>query len=485
MLLMLAILALNSCDDFTEFDRDFILEEEGSINDVNDLERLLLGSYNSINSYANIVQFNSIGSDEVRIGLGNRGQGLQLHSFTLTNNDGEPTGAWNSCYDVIDNINRVLLISENLSIPPSEPAESMLLEQIQGEAYAIRAFQYFDLLRLFAPDFDTTTAGVPIAAEVLIIGENELNIPRSTVGEVLDLIRTDLDLAESLIPSTQTNVNRFTTIAVNALRARLELYAGTDYQAAIDAATLVIDERPIVTGDDYINMFRLDPVNPDLATTETIFQIERDQFDGRIGTIWSDVNLDVFFSAGIDLTLALLNSGADRQNLNIDFETEITEREAALANDNNDIFIGKYLGSAELISANNIKVFRTSEMHLIRAEAYARLNELDLASDDIAFLRAQRVSPVATPAIYGSQEEAFMDILNERRVELAFEGHRLFDLKRFGQGVNRAVEDCSNGDRPSTTCDLENNSFRFTYPIPQSEIFANDGISNSDQNPGY
>ena len=483
---MFAIIALNSCEDFTEFDRDFLLEEDGSITNVNDLERLLLGTYNSINSYATIVQFKSIASDEVRIGLGNRGQSLQLHSFTLTNNDVEPTGAWNSCYNVIDNVNRLLRTSENLSNPPSESAESILLEQIQGEAYAIRAFQYFDLLRLFAPDFNTTTAGVPLATEVLIIGENDLNIPRSTVGEVLEQIRTDLDLAESLIPNTQTNVNRFSTIAINALRARVELYAGTDYQAAIDAATLVINERPVVTGEDYINMFRLDPVDPDLTTTETIFQIERDQFDGRIGTIWSDVNLDVFFSASIDLTLALLNSaGVDRQNLNIDFETEITERESELLVDDNDIFIGKYLGSAELISANNIKVFRTSEMHLIRAEAYARLNELDLASDDIALLRTQRVSPIVTPQIYGSQEEAFVDILNERRVELAFEGHRLFDLKRFEQGLNRVVEDCSNGDRPSTACDLEANSFRFTFPIPQAEIFANDGISDADQNPGY
>lgn len=483
LILSVFIALMTSCEDFTEFDRGFILAEEGSIDNVSDLERFLLGTYNANGSYAGIVSINSIGTDEVRIGLGNRGQGLQAHSFTLTNVSGEAQGIYNSAYDVIDNANRVLRAADEVTVGD----DADLLAQIRGEALAIRAWQYFDLLRMYAPTFDDNSLGVPLVTRVLIVGEDDLSFPRNTVGEVLSQIDEDLEMALTLIPESQSNVNRFSTLAVRALQARVGIYAGGSarWQEAIDAASIVISQRPVVSGDNYINMFRQDPINPDLATTETIFQIERDQFDGRVGTIWSDVNLDVFFSVSIDLLGDLQNGGNDRFNLNIDFEDVITERVSTLDVDDDDILPGKYLGSPELISLNNIKVFRTSEMHLIRAEANARLGNLDAASDDIAALRNVRSSNLPTPDTYANQAEALSDILLERRVELAFEGHRLLDLKRFGQGVDRIDEDCNNGDRPATTCSLDAGNFRFTFPIPQSEIFANDGISDADQNPGY
>ena len=83
---------------------------------------------------------------------------------------------------------------------------------------------------------------------------------------------------------------------------------------------------------------------------------------------------------------------------------------------------------------------------------------------------------VQTPAAYADQDEALTDILDERRVELPFEGHRLFDLKRYGLGINRIPEDCSGDGRPATTCVLEAGSFRFTLPIPQDEILPIQGL---------
>jgi len=133
-----AFLGLTACDDFTEFDRDFILTEEGSIESAGDLERLLLGTYDSNGSYAGIVSINSIGTDETRIGLGNRGQGLQAHSFTLITGSGEPAGIYNSAYDVLDNANRVIRGADDFIANSND--NTNLLNQIRGEALAIRAW---------------------------------------------------------------------------------------------------------------------------------------------------------------------------------------------------------------------------------------------------------------------------------------------------------------------------------------------------------
>jgi len=434
-----------------------------------DLERLLLGTYNANGSYAGIVSINSLGTDETRIGLGNRGQGLQAHSFTLNTGSGEPAGVYNSAYDVLDNANRVLRSAEDF--PTADGDEAALLNQIRGEALAIRAWQHFDLLRMFAPSFDSNAPGVPLAKG-----------------------------------SGLTSINRFNINAVRALQARVALYSG-DFANAITIANQVVTDVPLVSGQDYIDMFRIDDTDPDAGTSETIFQIERDQFDGRVGTIWSDINEDVFFSMSVDLYNDYLAAGDDDDRFltNLDLEEAISERTIPFVNDTifdpidpevileinpvitdiSELIIGKYLGSTELISLNNIKVFRSSEMVLISAEANARMGNLSAARDDINTLRMTRSSAVVTPDTYGSQEQALTDILAERRIELAFEGHRLLDLKRFGEGVLRIDPDCSGDGRPATTCDLTAGNFRFTFPIPQAEIFANDGISDADQNPGY
>ena len=484
------LLGLIACDDFTEFDRDFILSEEGSIEDVADLERLLLGTYNANGSYAGILSINSIGTDETRIGLGNRGQGLQAHSFTLNTGSGEPLGIYNSAYDVLDNANRVLRTA--VDFPTESEAEATLLNQVRGEALAVRAWQHFDLLRMFAPSFDANGPGVPLADRVFVVGEDDLSIPRNTVGEVLTLINADLTEAEGILSGLDlVSPNRFNVNGVRALQARVALYSG-NYSDAVTIANQVVAAVPLVSGENYINMFRGG------STGEIIFQIPRDVTNGRIGTIWSDVNQDVFFSTSIDLLNQMNLAGDDRRNVNLDLEDVITPRisNEILLDENGDVIgdftdewiVGKYLGTATAISLNNIIVFRSSEMVLISAEANARQGNLGAARTDINTLRTTRGSAVTTPATYADQNEALMDVLAERRVELAFEGHRLLDLKRFGQGIARLDEDCSGtgiASRPATTCDLEPGSFRFTFPIPQAEIFANDGISDADQNPGY
>ena len=133
---------------------------------------------------------------------------------------------------------------------------------------------------------------------------------------------------------------------------------------------------------------------------------------------------------------------------------------------------------------NDLKIFRASEMYLIRAEAAVDQGNLGLAADLIQDIRDARLGTTGTAPSFGSATEAYAAILDERRVELAYEGHRYFDLKRLGSRANRGVlkdpVDCAfNG-----ACSLSADDYRFTLPLPIVEFNANPGL-REQQNPGY
>ncbi|MDH3795885.1 MAG: RagB/SusD family nutrient uptake outer membrane protein, partial [Flavobacteriaceae bacterium] len=152
------------------------------------------------------------------------------------------------------------------------------------------------------------------------------------------------------------------------------------------------------------------------------------------------------------------------------------------------LVIQKYSGSEGQPLMNDLKIFRASEMLLIRAEAYADAGQFNGPSNSTAALLKQLRDArfgSDTPLLnFASQADAFGAILDERRVELAYEGHRYKDLKRLGtrgnRGVNKDAIDCAiNG-----ACTLDASDYRFTLPLPIVEFNANPGLRDQ-QNPGY
>jgi hypothetical protein len=148
------------------------------------------------------------------------------------------------------------------------------------------------------------------------------------------------------------------------------------------------------------------------------------------------------------------------------------------------LVIQKYQGSEGQPLMNDLKVFRASEMYLIRAEAAVAQGDLDLAASLLKDIRDARIGEDTQQRTFASATEAYAAILNERRVELCFEGHRYLDLKRLGsranQGVLKDPVDCAfNG-----ACSLSADDYRFTLPLPIVEFNANPGL-REQQNPGY
>ena len=141
-------------------------------------------------------------------------------------------------------------------------------------------------------------------------------------------------------------------------------------------------------------------------------------------------------------------------------------------------YVTKYPNSNNAAEKDDTKIIRFSEILLILAEAYARTND-----DANARLHLNRVAQQRDASFAGytsSGAQLIEDILTERRKELAFEGHRYFDLARLNRDVVRFN---LNGNYPSTApLTLPTSSNKRIWAIPQSERDANPNIS---QNPGY
>jgi len=148
------------------------------------------------------------------------------------------------------------------------------------------------------------------------------------------------------------------------------------------------------------------------------------------------------------------------------------------------LVIDKYPGKPTQPLRNDLKIFRMSEMYFILAECAVAENQLPVAAGYIKNIRDARNRLSAQPLpVYADQQQAWADILKERRKELCFEGHRYIDIKRVGPLANKSIDRSIIDDiiltLPTT---LPNNDYRFTMPIPQDEIQGNPNIQ---QNPGY
>jgi hypothetical protein len=148
------------------------------------------------------------------------------------------------------------------------------------------------------------------------------------------------------------------------------------------------------------------------------------------------------------------------------------------------IAIRKYPGTLATTNlVNDIKISRLAEMYFIRAEALIAAGDLPGAAAAIKKVRDARTNRVQPLPVYATATDAWKDVLNERRIEFAYEGYRFIDLKRIGAlagvSITRDPLECSvNG------CTLPLTDYRFALPIPTVESNPNPNIL-TQQNPGY
>jgi hypothetical protein len=444
-----------SCDDQIDIDPIGFLSDENTFETVENLQQGLNGAYARLTTQQNNIQFD-IMTDEVKVGADNGGQYINFYNFNLNNQTGEAAVHWTSNYAVINQVNRVLDGVETVEL---EEGDQETVDNILGQLYALRAYAHWELLQWFATDYlDGNSLAVPYVDFVVTIEE----LPRNTVSEVMAGINSDLAQAENLLADSNgiTLVNRD---MLTALKARMNLYTENFAQAQTFAQQL-IDKYDLADRDQYQAMFN------DADNTEVIFKLRRVAGNFPIGALW-------YFTGSAGPFLEMSNGLFDAlDQVDIRYNVNLWEEESDPAN--NSHLVGKYTGPGFL---NDLKVFRVSEMYLIKAEAQARTGDLPGAALTIKELRDARFDLDTTLDSYASELGAVQAILDERRVELAFEGHRYLDLRRTrdltGEGIVRDSRDC-----PSGNCELSPSDFRFNLPIPLAELNANE---NMEQNPGY
>lgn len=481
-----------SCEDAVDIVQPSELVPERTYQTVDDLELGVIGAYGSLPG-ENQIYFTSLFTDEVSIGLTNGGQGRGGElAFLLNNTSGDAASIWVSNYSAINLANRLIEGAENVIIDEVDPVIKMDLEtrkkNVLAQAHGIRALAHLQLMTYFAPDMKNDAGLGVIALDFVPLANDKLQ--RNTAGEVFALINSDLDFVQANVSPNTSKIY----IGINfvyAMRARMAAYRG-QYDLAKTNVDLLDSTFNLTAGAAYGAIW-IDQEPPVPGGGEVIFKLERGRgTTGNWAQYWSSVNSTITGSPFLEVSRALFNlvnnSNDSRKFIIVDPTAVIATNYESLSYADyitNDVLpVGKYSVTESQNLLADIKVFRMSEMVLIRAEYYASINDFQGVANEVNSIRTARsVDGVLTPiAVPTSAQAAWAAILQERRVELALEGHRYIDLKRLGVlagvGVDRDPQDCSFNQ----FCTLPATDYRFTMPIPLDEINANPTIQ---QNPQY
>lgn len=498
-----ALISLSSCNDAIDIVQPGELNDATIFKTTKDLENYLTGSVYTSLDISNQIKFSSVFTDEVKVGPANAGQDMVLFRYTLTSSDSYANAIWGGQYLTINRVNRLLRASE--TITPMNAAETTQFNNTLAEGRVMRALAYLNLMSYYSTNMkDDNGLGVIISNTVPDV---YAQIPRSKNGDVWAAIEADLAFADANInPAYQLQATHtFPLFASKALissvRARMYLYRG-NYVLAKQYAESAITQSglgltlgsPIPTG------------TIGSAAWNTAFYGETTT-NNPYRQMWADVNQgENIFSLG----RLIGGTGGNIANIYTTNTTTITGSPwwvfglnlfSNMTSNTNDIrryafvdptstaanqvyVIDKYPGKGNQPLKNNIKVFRLSEMYLILAECAAQQNDFAGAATRIKAIRdARKYTGTATLPVYTDKVSALRDILKERRVELAFEGHRYVDLRRLGAEAGVSIDrNAADDNNTATPLTLSITDHRFTLPIPSSELNGNPSIV---QNPGY
>ena len=307
--------------------------------------------------------------------------------------------SWRSYYHAIYIANYIIEHQEEIT-----DASAKTINQLVGEAYMMRAYCHFLLVNLYAEPYThcipATTRGVPMMLEADVNA-----IPgSSSVETIYQQVLSDIAEAEQRLNVTKWDEGenyRFNTISAQALRARTYLYMGR-WQEALTAAKAVIAAH-----GDLEDLNVSSALLPDsYQSAENIVALE--QFSSNLSTVINQPSNDF---------ISLYRTGDQRKSKYFKRATSTTWT---------------------LLKSDGYCSFRSAEAYLTAAEAAAQLNDLTGAIDLLKPLLQKRLNATAyqdaldlmTPM---NQSQLLQEIYDERARELAFEGHRWYDLRRTTQ----------------------------------------------------
>lgn len=442
VLLFLSTLTLLSCE--TDLEQNSALEP--GFEQAN-AESLVIASYAYLKAAVNFnFYFGDLRSDDGFSDSGEEPHILfdQFSSDLIRATDEMLEPFWKGHVIAITHVNNAINNSSD-----SDP--------INGEARFLRAYSYFSLVQVFG--------GVPIVTEGAISLDESNSLKRGSVEDVYSLIISDLTKAISSLTNESTD-GRPSSFAAQALLAKVYMTQGNTV-AAEPLLENVINNSGATLQTDYASVFS----NDNELNSEILFAIQYDSGDVQVDK-FEDLNLDPtnLFTTGL--------SGSESK-IRYPVTDDLTNAYDALDVRDDATFNGtgvlKYLPADPSVTTDKNSdyiVLRLADIILLHAEA-VNANAIDnstIASTLALFddIRVRAGLPVLVAADFATTAAVEQAIKDERRFELAFEGHRWFDLVRWGDA--KSVLDFTNDDY-------------LLFPLPLREVNATGG--SVEQNPGY
>ena len=542
---------LCSCNDFLDREEDSFIDKTATFDSYNRTKQYLTYAYSLLPEGLNRFSGGALlgaATDDACFAI--ESSNIQQFNNGSWNALSNPDNVWDryfagiaKCCTLLENSNHI-----NLDISRLDPAKRVEYENNlkdirmwRAEAHFLRAYFNFELLKRYGP--------IPIIKSTLDINKDYSDTPRPTMKEVVEFIANDCDMAaDSLELTPWRNMNdafgRATKGAALALKSRLLLYAAsplyvdfgdideankpsdaTLWKAAADAAKAVIDLNQYELASAYDDLFKNDFQNKEYIFVRRYpsnSDFEKSNFPvsygGKGGTNPSQNLIDDY-----EMLDGTAFDWSDPVKAAHPFENR-DERLLATVLMNGVLFKGKrittYPGGADAMPNPNatktgyylrkflnenvniqtgggsdghvVPLFRLAEIYLNYAEA---LNEYDPTNPDIAVYLNKIRERVSLPDVPSglTQEQMRTLIHHERRVELAFEEHRFWDVRRWKvasstlgapvKGVKITQDDA--GNFTYSPVQVEQRVFQpkmYWYPIPQSEVLK---LHHWEQNKGW
>ena len=400
LITLLGLLTLTSCDDFLDITpTGKVIAQTGE-----EFRALLTYEYHN---FAKDRYMITLRTDEIQMDVtktSSTDKDAYLDLWRWQDDTPAPTTSyfsWRTYYHTLYIANYV--IEHQSEITEATSAE---VNQLVGEAYMLRAYCHFLLVNLYAEPYThcvpETTRGIPMQLEADVTAV----LGCSSVKAVYEQVLSDLDKAEQYLQVETWELGknyRFNKPSAQALRARTYLYMG-DWKNALTAATTLLE-----TYNKLENMNSSKILPNSYKSVESIVSLE--SFSSNLYTAINTPSFDF---------INTYRTGDQRKSK---FYKKVTSSSYTLQKGGGDEFVSS---------------FRTAELYLTAAEAAARLGDTDAAISHLTPLLENRLnkSALATATtLIGemSEEELIQEILDERARELAFEGHRWYDLRRTTQ----------------------------------------------------
>ncbi|HKK46487.1 MAG TPA: RagB/SusD family nutrient uptake outer membrane protein [Balneolaceae bacterium] len=494
-IILLLIVGLSGCDLLKNQEPQQSLPVNGGLDTVPELQHALTGAYNDLQTNTANESFGEtiFGSDIIAddaVFTGSFPTFQQIADQQMAANNGSIAAMWNGAYRDINDANIIL---DQLDKLKDTNASQSTIDNIRGQALFIRALQYYYLVNLFALPSGVSQGesqmGVPLQLTPVTSSADFSKPSRSPVDSVYMQITSDLQKAQGLLSSSNPR-NQARPGAATGMLARIALIRH-NYTDAASLANQVIQSGNYQLMPDVTTYFTNELSMESLFEIQNTVQDIPDASNTSITAVYNigdrdDIQINSTFANALNSELnsrqktALSSAGA----------TAVDTRKSELIvgkDSNGDLIVeqsrSNYSGGESNTNKyestnnqdDNIPIIRYPEILLTRAEALARTQGINQESIDLLNQVRERAFTVNggpqslvdyIAADFNNQQDLIDAILLERRVELAFEGHRKTDLQRTKQDVRGLPYD----------------SPQLVYPIPQTQIDAN---SNIKQNPGY